>query len=159
MFYYTTSQRIKKIVSELFNKDIHIEDRVNFSVNYSQNRSLSIITIEVTRTPSMLALMFIYTSSFSLYDVICYNHKQILRLSHDTKTLKLINELNKFIYSNISRNDTTTQRKIKEENLTAEILNSDDARYKIQLLRDRNDILKAENKRLRDLVKQLRKKH
>jgi hypothetical protein len=100
--------------------------------------------------------MLFYARSFSLHDVIRYNRKQIIRLSHDTITLKLINDLNKFINSNISRNDPTTQKRIYEDIIMNEQFDAEYYEARIESLKNDLRVSRDINKSLRDKISHLR---
>jgi gas vesicle protein len=151
---------MKNIITELFDNDIQIEDRVNFSVSYSQNRSMSVVTIQISRTSAVHALMFFYTRAYSLYDVIRYNRKQIVRMKSSSKHIKLINEVNKYILKKISKNDPTTQRKlsevismIKEDNQEACDARIESLKNDLRVARDMNKSLRDKIRRLRELLR------
>ncbi|MBX2977449.1 MAG: hypothetical protein KF721_15085 [Ignavibacteriaceae bacterium] len=156
MLYYSTNPKMNKIISELFDNDIQIEDRVNFSVSYSQNRSMSVVTIQISRTSAVHALMFFYTRAYSLYDVIRYNRKQIVRMKSSSKHIKLINEMNKYILKKISKNDPTTQRKLSEVISIIEQDSQDNNEARIESLKNDLRVARDVNKSLRDKISRLR---
>ena len=79
MNFYSTDRNILEGLSKLF--DITLKDsmKVNYSVSYSQNRRLSIVILELSYSQIVHSLIFFYTRSFKLYDIIFYKHKRIYR--------------------------------------------------------------------------------
>lgn len=157
MIYYSTDPKTIKMVNDIFDNELPSEGRVNFSVAYSQNRRMSIVVVEMSRTPIVHALMFFYNRSFGLYDVIRYKQKQWKRLGSSGSSIDEIHQLNKLILKKIPRSNQQGERKIKENLLIeAECFLQDS---QISKLKDQIRILKDQNQSLRNQIKFLKKRN
>lgn len=155
MLYYSNDPQIIKIVNEIFDNDFSSNVRVNFSVCYSQQKRMSTIVIEMSPTPIVHSLIFYYSRSFSLYDVVRYKQKQIKRLGTATSPINEIHKLNKYILKHISRSNQTGERRIKEELINEVDCVSKD--YQIQSLKNQLRIARDTIKSLRDKIKYSKK--
>ena len=116
---------------------------------------MSVVVIEMARTPFVHALMFFYSRSFNLYDVVRYKQKQVKKLGSATSPNDEIQKLNKFILKKIPRSNQTGERRIKEELLTE--VDCVSKEYQIQSLRDRLKIANDTILSLQNKIKQLRR--
>lgn len=156
MLYYSNDPKIISLVNEIFDNEFPSNVRVNFSVCYSQNKSMSIVVIEMSKTPFVHALFFFYSRSFGLYDVIRYKQKHWKRLNTSGNGIDKIHSLNKLILKHIARSNPSGERKIKEELLNETDCISKD--YQIQSLRDRLKIANDTIRSLQNKIKHLRRK-
>lgn len=157
MQYFSNDTNLKKLVNKIFDNELPSEGRVNFSVGYSQNKSMSIVVVEMSRTPIVHALLFFYNRSFGLFDVIRYKQKQWKRLGTAGKSIDAIHQLNKLILKKIPRSNQQGERRLKESLLIeAECVLQD---FRIKSLKDQIRILRDQNQSLKNQIKYLKKKN
>jgi hypothetical protein len=157
MLYYSNDPEIIEMVNKIFDNELTSTGRVNFSVCYSQNRTMSTVVIEMAKTPFVHSLTFYYSRSFNLYDVVRYKQKQVRKLGTSTSPNDEIQKLNKFILKKIPRSNQTGEKRIKEELLNEVDCVSKD--YQIQSLKDRLKIANDTILSLQNKIKQLRKRN
>jgi len=79
MNFYSTNKDLLNGLSKLFNISLTNDMRINYSVSYSKKRRLSIVIIELSYTPIVHSLIFFYNRGISLYDVVLYDRRKIVR--------------------------------------------------------------------------------
>lgn len=115
MNFYSTDKILLEKMSKYFRIPLTDSMKINYSVSYSQMRRLSIVTLELTNTHIIHSLIFFYTRSFGLYDVIYYRQKKMIR-NIDSKFIKYIHRINKKILKNIPKINKHNYSKLKEVN-------------------------------------------
>jgi hypothetical protein len=153
-FYSENNNELRELVLKLLGGGLPSVKRINFSVSYSQNRKLSIVTIEAAPRATIQALIFIYSRSLSLYDAIGYRGRRFYRINRSGDSLKRLDKINQFILKKIPRTSPIAIRKIKEGSVSD---TGDEMKdQQIQHLKDRNRIEKETNRSLRNQMKALR---
>ena len=153
MNFYSKDETLLKELSKLFNIPLNNNMKVNYSVSYSQNRRLSIVVIELSFTPIVHSLIFFYSRSLTLYDVLFYHQKRFQRLTNSSfrkyvdkinkKILRNLPRINKFHYSQIKEFDENNR---KEELLNIEI---DNLKNNLRLSKDTISNLRRQIKNLK----------
>lgn len=150
--YYTTSEKILSAMEDIFGKMPNTK-RVWFSVDFSQQRKLSTITVQVENYPMYHALFFIYTRSNTFYDVLKYRNKVVFRMGQLSKETQPIQLIRRFIDKKIPRINPVSFRQITEDDSQVDNLKS-----KIEFQKNQIEMLKNKNRSYRDETKNLRKK-
>ncbi len=151
-FYSETNNEVRQAVLSLLGEGFENAKRINFSISYSQNRKLSIVTIEISPSALIHGLIFFYTRGLKLYDAIVYRNKRFARLNRSGDSLQRIDRINRFLLDKLPNYSPVALKKIKE---TAS--GDDDAKdLQIQRLKDRLEITTATNRSLRNQIKALR---
>ena len=150
MNYYTTSEKILSAIEDIFGK-MPNTSRVWFSVDFSQQRKLSTITVQVENYPMYHALFFIYTRSNTFYDVLKYRNKVVFRMGQLSKFTLPIQTTQKFIDKKIQRINPVSFRQINEDDNQVESLKS-----KIDFQKNQIDMLKNKNRTYRDEISNLK---
>ena len=127
--------------------------RINYSVSYSQKRRLSIVIIELSYTPIVHSLIFFYNRGISLYDVILYDRRKIVRRG-PSGLLKYIHKINKQILKNIPRINRIYHYRIRENEEGTRIdklndIKNDNLKNKLRLSKDTISSLRREIKNLK----------
>ncbi len=156
MNYYSTNPEILRAVVSLLGDGFSNASRASFGVAYSQNRKLSIVTVELSPSTTIHALFFIYTKGMVLYDVIRYSNKASQSINRSASDLKRVERIHELLTRWIPKISQTASLRIAEEQ------NSDEEKERkeqeIQRLKNRMEVEKSINKGLRDQIKVLRAK-
>ena len=148
------NREIRELVLNLLGSGFSNAKRINFSVSYSQSRKLSVITVEVSPSSTIHALLFFYTRAFSLYDAFIYKSRTFHRLSGVGGSLARMDEINRFMLEKLPRYNPIAARKIAEE--TGSKCDAELKDQQIQRMKDRLRIEKDSNQSLRNQLKALR---
>jgi len=154
MNYFSDNSEVRELVLKLLGGGFSNAKRINFSVSYAQNRKLSIITIEAYPSSTIHALIFIYTRSLRLFDVLAYRGRLFRRINRSGDALKRLDRINQFILKKIPRLSPIAIKRIKEGSNRDS--SNDLKTQQIQHLKDRIRIEKESNRSLRNQLKALR---
>ncbi len=114
MNFYSKNKYLMNGLSKLFGIPLADDMRINYSVSYSQKRRISIVLVELAYTPIVHSLIFFYNRGISLYDVILYDRRKIVRKG-STGFIKHIHKINKQILRNIPRINRILSYKLRED--------------------------------------------
>ena len=153
-YYSENNNEVRELVLKLLGGGLSNVKRINFSVSYSQNRKLSVVTIEASPSPTIQGLIFFYSRSLKLYDAIAYRGRQFRRINRSGDSLKRMDRINRFILEKIPRFSPIAIRKIKEASTSDSGNELKD--QQIQRLKDRLRIQQDTNQGLRNQLKALR---
>ena len=153
MNFYSTNKDLLNGLSKMFHISLTKDMRINYSVSYSQKRRLSIVIIELSYTPIVHSLIFFYNRGISLYDVILYDRRKIIRRG-PSGLLKYIDKINKQILKNIPRINRIYHYRIREneEGRREDKLNdieNDNLKNKLRLSKDTISSLRRQIKNLK----------
>ncbi|TSA19510.1 hypothetical protein D4R75_08935 [bacterium] len=156
-FFTETNEEIKTAVAALLNAELSSIKRVTFAVSYPQNRKPSVVTIEVSPSPTLQCLLFIYTRGRTLYDVISYRSKRFVRVSKNREAIEHIDRINHYLLTHVANVMPYAPKSIHEEdNDEQEKLKQKD--LQLQQLKDRNRVDKNTIQSLRSQMKMLRQR-
>jgi hypothetical protein len=157
MNYYTINANILEALTDIFGSMPNTA-KVNFAADYSQNRKLTSVTVQVENAPYYHGLIFIYTRSVSLYDVLKYRNKTIYRQGQLTQMTPQINLINKFILKHIPHMNQLAQRKIKEEMDDAADIKNDSLKNSLEQCKNQKRSYRDEIGNLKDKIAIINKK-
>lgn len=115
MNYYTTNHDVLDSVKSIIGSGFSDAKQVNIGVEYSQNRKMSVIVIELSPSTIVNSLVFFYSKGLALYDVISYKSKHFVRVAQSGQSFKHVDRINKFLMNGIAKYNPIAQRKIAEE--------------------------------------------
>jgi len=153
-FYTEDNIEIIAAVAALLMTEQSSIKRVTFAVSYPQNRRPSVITIEVSPSPTLQCLLFIYTRGRTLYDVISYRSKRFVRVSKNREAVQHIDRINHYLLTHVANVMPYAPKNIHEEDDEQEKLKQKD--LQMQQLKDRNRVDKNTIQSLRSQMKTLR---
>lgn len=140
MNYYTKDKEILRYMEEILG-DSPNSSVMNITAEYSQGRKLSSVSIQIEGFPLYHRLILIYCSSIKLYDALKYKNKTVFRLGQLSQITPQIEAINKFVLKNIPHTIPQASRKLNEDK------GGSDSQI---------EILKSENKMLKDKIQSLR---
>ena len=149
MNYFTTNTEFRDSVLKLLGGGFSNVTKISIGVSYSQLRKMSVVEIEVFPSSIVHSLIFFYSRTLRLYDVICYKNRRYFRVSQQGSSFKLVDKINRFLMTKIPKSNPLSQRKIYED--ADEENNMKD--YQIQHLKDRLRIEQDTNRSLRNQLK------
>ena len=127
-------------------------ERVNFGVSYSQNRKLSVVTVELSPTASIHSLIYIYSRSLTLYDVLAFKNKRYFKVSRGSKESEHVERINKVVMKDIPKRNPINARELDEDDESMMQLKDN----QIQHLKDRLRIEQERSRSLRNQLKRLK---
>ena len=113
MNFYSKNKYLLDGMSKMFNISLTKDMRINYAVSYAQNRRVTIVLVELTYSPIIHSLIFFYNRGLSLYDVILYDRRKIIRKG-PAGLIKYIHKINKQILKNIPRINRIYSYKLRE---------------------------------------------
>ena len=149
MNFETDNQEIYQAMEDVFG-NLPNNSKINFAADYSQNRKLTAVNVQVENAPYVHGLIFIYSRSIALFDVLKYRNRTVYRQGQLGKLTPQINLINKFILKHIPHMNQLSQRKIKED------VAEDKEDFKIDNLKNQIEQLKNKNRSYRDEIQNLK---
>jgi hypothetical protein len=153
-YYSENNKELKEAVASLLSISTAAFRRVNFGVSYSQNRKMSMVTIEVYPSSTLQGIILVYTRGLKLYDALTYRSKRFFRISQHRKSLQHLDRITQYLSERIPQFNPVSPRKIDEESDEKDKLEKKD--QQIQQLKDRNRIEKDVSRSLRNQMRVLR---
>lgn len=154
MNYYSEDLELIKSVAKLLGDGFSMAERVNFGVSYSQNRRLSIVTIELMPTASIHSLIYFYSRGLTLYDVVAYKNKRYFKVNRGSKEFGDVEKINQIVLKYIPKRNPINSREIQEDDDSMLQLKDE----QIQHLKDRLRISAETLRSLRNQIKILKNK-
>jgi len=151
MNFVTDNKEVYEALDDIFDS-LPNTSKVNFAVDYSQNRKISSVTVQVENAPYVHGLIFIYSRSVNLFDVLKYRNKTVYRQGQLTQLTPQIILINKFILKNIPHMNPMAQRKLKED------VAVDNIDFKHDSLENSLERCKNKNRSYRDDIQNLKDK-
>jgi len=151
MNFETKNVKVYEALTDIFGS-LPNTSRVIFAVDYSQNRKLTAVIVQVENAPYYHGLIFFYTRSITLYDVVKYKNKTLYRLGQLSQLVPQIKLINKFILKNIPHMNPLAQRKLRED---ADAVDTD---FKNDNLKNQLEQCKNKNRSFRDQIANLKGK-
>lgn len=115
MNYFSKDKDLIKAVAKLLGDGFNMAERVNFGVSYSQNRKLSVVIVELMPTASIHSLIFFYSRSLSLYDVVAYKNKRYYKVNRGNKEFGDVEKINQIVIKDIPKRNPINARELDEE--------------------------------------------
>ncbi len=157
MNFETDNQEIYQAMEDVFG-NLPNNSKINFAADYSQNRKLTAVNVQVENAPYVHGLIFIYSRSIALFDVLKYRNKTVFRQGQLGKLTPQINLINKFILKHIPHMNQLSQRKIKEELDDAEEIKNDSLKNSLEQCKNQKRSYRDEIGNLKDKIVILNKK-
>ncbi len=151
MNYFSTDNDLIKSVAHLLGYGHSRAERVNFGVSYSQNRRLSIVTVELAPTVNLHSLIYIYTRGQALYDVLAVKNKRYYRVNQKGDEAEHVGRINKLVMEDIPKRNPINARELDENDDSMMQLKDN----QIQHLKDRLRIEQERSRSLRNQIKAL----
>jgi hypothetical protein len=149
MNYITSNEKLRESVLKLLGSGFSNSTKISIGVSYSQMRKITVVDIEVFPSSLVHSLIFFYSRTMRLYDVIYYKNRRYFRVSQQGKSFELVDKINRFLMTKIPRYNPLSQRKIYEgEDSRIEMKDQ-----QIQHLKDR---LRIQQDTIRSLRNQLK---
>jgi len=147
MNYLTKNPKVNAILEKVFQFKSP-SGRVNLAVDYSQNRRLTAVILQLEHTNLIHGLIFYYNRSYKLYDVLMYRNRAYWRVGELKRFALDLDFIDKFIQRNIPRSNQINPRYLKEsENIW---------KVKYEVLKTQLDYEKSKAENLRSQIKSLR---
>lgn len=157
MNFETKNVKVYEALTDIFGS-LPNTSKVIFAVDYSQNRKLSAVIVQVENASYYHGLIYFYTRSITLYDVVKYKNKTLFRLGQLSQLVPQIKMINKFILKNIPHTNPLAQRKLREDAVDIELKN-DSLKNSLEQCKNKNRSFRDQIANLKGKIKILNDKN